>query len=196
MAHDLHDVVAHHISLIAVRAESAPFQHELDEPTQRLLTDIGDDARAALTELRHALAVLRRSDDVPASTRPQPTAADVGALVEQARAAGQQVEIEGGWGAVAAAPGYVLYRAVQEGLTNARRHAPGERVTIMRTRQGAVVGLEMRNRNGAPDGAFVPGRGLLGMGERVATLGGSLDAGALDGIATLVVMLPDGGGQV
>ncbi|WP_156254124.1 sensor histidine kinase [Pseudactinotalea terrae] len=196
MAHDLHDVVAHHISLIAVRAESAPFQHELDAPTQRLLSDIGDDARGALTELRHALAVLRRTDDEPALTRPQPQAADVRALVEQARAAGQQVEIDGDWGEVAAAPGYVLYRAVQEGLTNARRHAPGEKVTIMKTREVAAVGLEMTNRTGAPDGAFPPGRGLLGMGERVAALGGSVEAGAHDGVARLAVELPDAGGRL
>ncbi|WP_420112370.1 sensor histidine kinase [Pseudactinotalea sp.] len=195
MAHDLHDVVAHHISLVAVRAESAPFQQDLDAPARQLLADIGDDARAALAELRHALAVLRRTDDEPAATRPQPTATEIEELLEQARSAGQEIELAGEWGTVPAAAGYVLYRAVQEGLTNARRHAPGEKVTITRTRGAAVVGLEMANRTAAPGGAFAPGRGLLGMGERVAALGGSLQAGVLDGVATLVVSLPSGEDQ-
>lgn len=195
MAHDLHDVVAHHISLIAVRAESAPFQHDLDEPTRALLNDIGDDARAALAELRHALAVLRRTDGDPPATRPQPTAAEVDALIEQARAAGQQIDVAGDWGDVAAAPGYVLYRAAQEGLTNARRHAPGAKVSLVRTATDAVVILAITNPTDAPDGPLQPGRGLLGMAERVTTLGGTLQAEVLDGVATLVVTLPVGGGQ-
>lgn len=194
MAHDLHDIVAHHISLIAVRAESAPFQHDLDEPTRQLFTDIGEDARAALAELRHALAVLRRTDEEPAATRPQPTAAEIDELLEQARTAGQEVELAGDWGAVPAAAGYVLYRAVQEGLTNARRHAPGAKVRIVRSRAGAVVRLSMTNPTEA--GPLRAGRGLIGMRERVEAFGGSLEAEVADGVARVVLSVPADGRQV
>ncbi len=193
MARDLHDVVAHHVSLIAVRAESAPFQHpELDPAARQVLAEIATDARAAVGELRHALAVLRRTDvDDDPERAPQPAAADVDDLLAAAAGAGQSVRATGTWHDVPAAQGYVLYRAVQEGLTNARRHAPSAQVELRRLQDRHVVALEMAND--APGvGPAEPGRGLVGMRERVAAVGGRLQADVRDGRFVLRVEVPAG----
>ena len=175
LARDLHDVVAHHVSLVAVRAESAPFQHPtLDVEARTVLAAIADDARAALGELRQVLTVLQRAEDAPAERAPQPGASDVDALVVDARSAGQQVETVGTWGQVGAAPGYVLYRAVQEGLSNARRHAPGAGVRLERRQGDGRAGFTLTNPTSQAVGR--PGRGLLGMRERVEALGGVMTA--------------------
>lgn len=197
MARDLHDVVAHHVSLIAVRAESAPYQHpDLDPAAREVLAAIATDARAAIGELRHALTVLRRTDEAaPAADdlRPQPDADGVPDLLREAAGAGQPVRATGEWRTVPATQGYVLYRAVQEGLTNARRHAPGSTVVVARTQEQGRVGFVMSNAvaGDAPPGPH--GRGLLGMRERVAALGGSLHADLDGGRFVLSVDLPDGG---
>jgi len=188
LARDLHDVVAHHVSLVAVRAESAPFQHPtLNAEARTVLAAIAQDARAALGELRQVLAVLQRAEDTAADRAPQPGAADVDALVADARSAGQQVEGVGTWGEVPAAQGYVLYRAVQEGLSNARRHAPGAPVHLERRRTDGWVGITLTN---PADHDGPPGRGLLGMRERVETLGGAASARRTRGMFVLDVELP------
>lgn len=193
VARDLHDVVAHHVSLIAVRAESAPYQHpDLDHVAQTVLAEIAEDARQALGELRQVLVVLQRAEgggDGPASRTPQPEAADIDELVLSARAAGQQVAVVGDWGAVPSAQGYVLYRAIQEGLTNARRHAPRSAVALTLARAGSTIGLAMTNpARGA--GAVAPGRGIVGMRERVESLGGTMTATVVDERFELAVTLP------
>lgn len=196
MARDLHDVVAHHVSLIAVRAESAPYQHpDLDPAAREVLAAVATDARAAIGELRHALTVLRRTDDGSGpeeDLRPQPDAGGVPDLLREAAGAGQPVRATGEWDDVPATQGYVLYRAVQEGLTNARRHAPGSTVVVARTQAEGRVGFVMSNAavGDAPPGP--QGRGLLGMSERVAALGGSLHADVDAGRFVLSVDLPDG----
>lgn len=193
VARDLHDVVAHHVSLIAVRAESAPYQHPgLDDAAKTVLAEIADDARQALGELRQVLVVLQRAEagsTGAASRAPQPEAADVDELVLSARAAGQQVAVSGEWGPVPSAQGYVLYRAVQEGLTNARRHAPRSGVELTLTRLGSTIGLTMTN---PAHGARVvePGRGIIGMRERVESLGGTMTATVVDERFELTVTLP------
>jgi signal transduction histidine kinase len=176
LARDLHDVVAHHISLIAVRAEAAPYLHpDLDDRAREVLAGVATDARQALDELRQVLTVLRRSQD--AERAPQPGAADIMTLVEAARAAGQQIDATAPSGAIEApaATGYVLYRVAQEALTNARRHAPGSPVRLDLV--GGPDGWGLRVQNPVPEGGgpLVPGRGIAGMRERVATLGGTLD---------------------
>lgn len=187
LARDLHDVVAHHVSLVAVRAESAPYVYpDLGDDARAVLRDIAADARSALGELRQVLTVLERSD--PAPHAPQPRADDVGALVDEARAAGQQVELTGAWSEVPAAHGYVLYRAVQEGLTNARRHAPGAPVALNLQQRGGLVGFALTNPS--ERGAVEAGSGLAGMRERVESLGGAMEATAGDGRFSLVVTLP------
>jgi len=188
LARDLHDVVAHHVSLVAVRAESAPYSYpDLGEDARRVLADIATDARSALTELRRVLAILRRAEDAPLG--PQPGADDVAALVAEARAAGQAVKQAGEWSDVPAGHGYVLYRAVQEGLTNARRHAPGAAVTLTLREGDGVVGFRMANATRVT-GPVEPGRGLLGMRERVEALGGAVSAEVDAGTFVLVATLP------
>lgn len=191
MARDLHDVVAHHVSLIAVRAESAPYQHpDLDPAARQVLVEIADDARAALGELRQALSVLRRTDADPGELAPQPDASAVDGLLATAVSAGQRVDVVGSWQGVPAGPGYVLYRAVQEGLTNARRHAPAAAVRLERTQDDGRVGFTMTNDAPAAT-AVVVGRGLLGMRERVEALGGRVDATLTGGRFVLTVDLPE-----
>ncbi|WP_163540933.1 sensor histidine kinase [Occultella kanbiaonis] len=190
LARDLHDVVAHHVSLVAVRAESAPYTRpDIDTAAREVLADIATDARAALGELRQVLGVLQRSEDA-VELAPQPTGADVGILVADARAAGQVVEVRGDWGPVPAAAGYVLYRAAQEALTNARRHASAAPVTLRRDRRGDVLGLTVSNPVDRQADAGASGRGLVGMRERVESLGGSLEAQTTDGTFTLRVVIP------
>ncbi|MBD7949499.1 sensor histidine kinase [Oerskovia rustica] len=195
IAHDLHDVVAHHISLVAVRAESAPYVHpSMDAEARVVLADIADDARHALGELRQVLAVLQRTEG--ADRAPQPGAGDVVALVDAARSAGQQVTVVAGVPDLPSAQGLVLYRAVQESLTNARRHAPGQPVTLAlgtgATPSGTVVTARLSNPLVPRTSPAAPGRGLLGMRERVESIGGSLTAGEEDGSFVVDLSLPVG----
>lgn len=188
LARDLHDVVAHHVSLVAVRAESAPYTYPgLDDDARRVLGEIAGDARAALGELRQVLAVLQRTDG--GARAPQPTACDIAELVAQARAAGQDVTLTGDCRDVPDAQGYVLYRAAQEALTNVRRHAPGAPTTVDLALVADVAGLRVTNPvEGSGD--VVPGRGLIGMRERVEALGGALTAEREGSTFVLVVSLP------
>lgn len=195
IAHDLHDVVAHHISLVAVRAESAPYVHpSIDAESRVVLAEIADDARHALGELRQVLAVLQRTES--ADRAPQPGAGDVVALVDAARSAGQQVTVVGDVPDLPPTQGLVLYRAVQESLTNARRHAPGQPVTLAlgtgAASSGTVVTARLSNLLVPRTSPAAPGRGLLGMRERVESIGGSLTAGEQDGVFVVDLTLPVG----
>jgi signal transduction histidine kinase len=133
----------------------------------------------SVAELRRILALLR---DPGAATdvRPQPSLAEVAALVDEHRAAGLPVHLQVR-GARAALPDGVelsAYRIVQEALTNARRHAAPSRVTVTLTFRGAALDVEVEDDGGPADGsAGGPGHGLVGMRERVALLGGELDVG-------------------
>lgn len=174
LARDLHDVVAHRVSLIAVRAESAPFAHpDLDTEAKRLLAETADDARAALEELREVLGVLHRTTE-RAPRLPQPGAGQIPALIDQARAAGATVEVAGAIGKVSDATGTTAYRVVQEALTNARRHAPDKPATLTFSGHDDLV---IRIVNPATGTDMTPGRGLTGMRERVELAGGQLDVG-------------------
>nr|WP_281362264.1 histidine kinase [Cellulomonas humilata] len=187
LARDLHDVVAHHVSLVAVRAESAPFVHpDLNDDARGVLAAIATDAREALTELRQVLVVLQRTSDEGERT-PQPTACDVDDLVASAVAAGQAVTLDGEWRDVPPATGYVLYRAVQEGLTNARRHAPGVTARLSRMQANGAVGFRMTN---PAERVAEPGRGLIGMRERVEALGGTMTAVMDDEEFVLEIQVP------
>lgn len=195
LARDLHDVVAHHVSLVAVRAESAPFVHpDLNENARDVLGKIATDARSALDELRQVLAVLQRTEgetgDGP-ELAPQPDACDIPELVEQGRAAGHDVTLEGVCEGIPAAQGYVLYRAAQEALTNARRHAPGTLTEVALMHDAGVVGLRVTNPTpeDARPSTLTPGRGLIGMRERAEALGGDVST-TVNGVFTLLVTMP------
>jgi signal transduction histidine kinase len=182
IARELHDVVAHHMSLIAVQTETAPYRLSgLPENARAEFASVSEVAREALAEMRQLLGVLRQ--DQPAQLEPQPELADVPALVDAARRAGVTVELwlPAGLGKVPPGVGVCAYRIVQESLSNASQHAPGAAVTVMLDHDSEAVQLRVANSPGSAavpsPGERRPGHGLTGMRERVALLGGSLSAG-------------------
>ena len=192
IARELHDVVAHHISMIAVQAETARVSTPGMPPAgARRLSAIGDTARSALTEMRRLLGVLREDAgaDTPA-LRPQPGLQQLNELLDVARdasVAGARLILSGP--PVALDPGVELaaYRIVQEALTNARRHAPGAGVDVELHYANRMLSLRIRdNGPGPPDDAPAGGHGLSGMRERAAAVGGQLRAGAAAGGGFLV----------
>lgn len=195
LARDLHDVVAHHVSLIAVRAETAPYAVEdLGAGGRQVLADIAEDARRALDELRGVLGVLRRAGDDPALA-PQPTAADIPALVERAVASGEQVrwtQEPDGLETIPPAVGYAGYRVVQEALTNSRRHAPGRPVEVTCRPGGRGMWLRVVTDVGRPLGSPAPGRGLTGARERVEALEGRFAAGSVADSFVVEAEIPAG----
>jgi signal transduction histidine kinase len=180
IARELHDVVAHNLSLINVQAGSAlHLIHEHPENAEGALTAIKQASKDALDELRSLLDVLR--DGAEAAPRlPTPTLADLDGLVERTAAAGIPVELEIG-GTVRPLPLPVetaAYRVVQEALTTVARHAGAARaeVSLSYGPSALVVQVDDDGR-GTRGGALRAGRGLTGMSERVHALGGGLEAG-------------------
>ncbi len=200
IARELHDVVAHHMSLIAVRAETAPYRlGGLAEPTREEFSQISTTAREALTEMRRLLGVLRSEQhEVPVA--PQPGLADLPDLVDGARRAGTPVELTMPEDAEGLPPAVELtaYRIVQEALSNAARHAPGAPATVVLARTPAAVTVTVTDEGTGrpvPTGEPVPGHGMLGMRERAAMLGGELSAGyAREGGFVVRAVLPLGEG--
>jgi len=185
LAADLHDVVAHNVSLIAVRAEIAPYTSPgLGPGARQVLGEIADDARRALDELRGVLGVLHRAEESP-ELAPQPGMGDLPELVLRSTRAGDRIIAEGvdsRW-IVPETVGYVVYRVVQEALTNARRHARGAPVELRLDREGDELVVVVANEAGQPNAAADDdgGAGLLGMAERVEALGGVVVAGPIAG---------------
>ncbi len=179
IARELHDVVAHNVSMMVVQAEAADVQ--LEESPQRVresLHSIRAAGRDSLGEMRRLLGMVR--DDSETRT-PQPTLGDVAALVEQVRAAGLPVDldVQGEPVALPAGIGLSAYRIVQESLTNALRHSDraGTRVLI-RYRETAVE-VEIEDRGIPRPHSGPAGHGLVGVRERVAMCGGVLDIGPM-----------------
>ncbi|MEU5724928.1 histidine kinase [Micromonospora sp. NPDC047738] len=186
IARELHDVVAHHMSMIAVQAETAPYRlGDLPEPARAEFAAVAGSAREALTDMRRLLGVLRSEAAGPATT-PQPDLADLPAMVETARRAGLAVTLDAP-APTAGTPtpvGLAAYRIVQEGLANAARHAAGAavRVTVRPGPRALAVRVENTAGTGAPTGAERgAGHGLTGMRERALALGGTFAAGPVDG---------------
>ena len=198
IARELHDVVAHHMSLIAVRAETAPYRITgLSEPARAEFGALSEVAREALTEMRRLLGVLRH--DQPAALAPQPQLGDLPALIDAARRAGVSVELSAppAPGPVPPGVGVCAYRIVQESLSNASQHAPGAAVTVSVGHDAGAVLLRVANgpagAAGSAGNEHGPGHGLTGMRERVALLGGSLSAGPAPGGGFVVsAVLPVG----
>jgi signal transduction histidine kinase len=183
ISRELHDVVAHHISMIAVQAENARFTIPgMPDAGAQRLSSIGETARAALTEMRLLLGVLHEdTSDVPAERRPQPGIDQLAELIDEAREVSQATTrlITSGW-PQPLDPGTELaaYRIVQEALTNARRHAPGAAVDVELRFAAGTLWLRIRdNGPGPPDGDQAGGNGLVGMRERATAVGGRLRAG-------------------
>ncbi|WP_328894890.1 sensor histidine kinase [Streptomyces sp. NBC_00236] len=180
IARELHDVVAHHMSVVAIQAEAAPYRVENPPPEleQAFLT-IRENAVAALTELRRVLGVVR-AEDYEAPDAPQPTLAELDGLLANVGEAGLPTE-KTVTGAVRELPQGVelsAYRIIQEALSNSLRHAPGATAKV---EIGYVLGgLGLRVVNGPPTAPAKPspgaGHGITGMRERVAMLNGEMTA--------------------
>ncbi|MDG4826749.1 histidine kinase [Asanoa sp. WMMD1127] len=180
IAREMHDVVAHHMSMIAVQAETAPFRLPgLADPVRDEFTSIAGSARSAMADMRRLLGVLR-SDQATTLIAPQPGLADVAELVETARRAGVPVTLHGATPAVDGPVALAAYRIVQEALANAARHAPGASVRVAVTQEGEAVVVRVENDAPVnPIAAATPGEGhgIAGMRERATLLGGAFEAG-------------------
>lgn len=192
IARDLHDVVAHHMSMVVVQAESAPYRlTELSPEAAAELDSIGGSARKALLETRTLLGVLRSEEQPESDTAraPQPVASDVQELVDGAARSGMSVSLAttGGVRALGAAGEIAVYRIVQESLANAARHAPGTAVQVELAYRADGLHFSIANKPPlkAPTSGAA-GHGIVGMRERAAVAGGTLE----------VVPHPDGAFQV
>jgi signal transduction histidine kinase len=187
ISRELHDVVAHHISMIAVQAETARLTTPgMPAVGAQRLSAIGDTARSALTEMRRLLGVLREDTRYePGQRRPQPGLDQINELLDEARdAAGTGTRlIISGW-LTALDPGVELaaYRIIQEALTNSRRHAPGAAVDVELRYERGWLHVKVRD-NGPGPASEQPagGHGLLGMRERAVAVGGTLRTGMATG---------------
>jgi signal transduction histidine kinase len=197
IARELHDVVAHHLSMIAVQADLARLATEgMPSDGVRQLEAIGDTARDALREMHRLLGVLRDPETASVDRAPQPGLANINDLIDRARdVGGASVRLIVSGPVSDLDPGVDLtaYRIVQEALSNARRHAPGASVDVVLRYNSDQLRLQIRD-SGAGAGRTVPaagggapapaadgdrltaGNGLLGMRERAAMVGGTMRA--------------------
>jgi len=198
IAREMHDVLAHRLSLLSVHAGALEFHP--DAPADEVAQAAGvirESAKAALEDLRDVIGVLRDEDSEDLTERPQPTLADLPALVEESRAAGMRItaRIEMGDAAPPTAAGRTAYRIAQEGLTNARKHAPGAAVTLTVRAPDGHLQVEVRSLAPVTVAAGSPlpgaGTGLIGLAERVSLAGGALEHGVdPDGAFVLRAHLP------
>ncbi|MFD4583245.1 sensor histidine kinase [Streptomyces sp. NPDC087659] len=209
IARELHDVVAHHMSVVAIQAEAAPYRVENPPPElEQAFATIRENAVAALTELRRVLGVVR-AEDYEAPDAPQPTLADLDGLLGNVRDAGLEVDLAITGAVRQLPPGVELsaYRITQEALSNALRHAPGASAKVEVSY--VLGGLGIRVVNGPARGLVKPapagtaqrglrpplttgtGHGLTGMRERVSMLNGEMTTGPTeDGGYEVAVFLP------
>ncbi len=197
IARELHDVVAHGMSLIQVQASTARYRVPgLPDEAVTEFDEIAQTARSGLTEMRRLLGVLRTEDQQPDLT-PQQGLRDIDALVAAVRRAGAEVEasLSPAPDAVPSAVDIAAFRIAQEALSNAVRHAPHARIDVEVRTDAEAVRIIVRNGPGAsPEVAAAGtgrGHGLLGMRERAALVGGSVEAGPdSDGGWTVRAVLP------
>jgi len=182
IARELHDVVAHDVSVIAIQAGAArAVQATRPEAAAQALGLIETTARETLIELNRLLGVLRANNGATADRRPQPGISQLPGLVEELRAAGLEVDarVEGEARPLSPAVDLSAYRILQEATTNVLKHARARRVDIRVRYAETMLALDVRD-DGAGDGrdpAASSGHGLIGMRERVALFGGKLHAG-------------------
>jgi signal transduction histidine kinase len=188
IAREMHDVLAHRLSLLSVHAGALEFSPSASPPEiAQAAAVIRESAAAALGDLRQVITVLR-DDGEEAAGSPQPDLARLVDLIEESRAAGMTIRSElhlADTGSVPPSLGGAVYRVVQEGLTNARKHAPGAPVTVTVTDRGGDSVLRAEIVSGRPDdaspdplspgpGAPDSGMGLIGLAERLTLAGGTL----------------------
>ncbi|PZF83744.1 sensor histidine kinase [Jiangella anatolica] len=184
IAREMHDILAHSMSLVVVQAEAGPIavRHDPDRAEQMFDT-ISVTARDALAQLRRVLGVLRSADD-DGDRAPQPGLEALPGLVERVDEAGLTATLtqDGAPRPVPADVAATAYRIVQESLTNTVKHAAASRVDVRLTWSDSALGIEVADDGGGPAPSSAPsangsGHGLIGMRERVAAAGGTLDAG-------------------
>jgi signal transduction histidine kinase len=181
IAREMHDVLAHKVSLIALHAGALEVGAGADQRrVQQAATLIRVTAREALQELRTVLGVLHA--EPVAGDHPGEPFADLAALVRESTRAGQRVELRDRAGPLPPATARVIYRVAQEGLTNAHRYAPDARTTVSVERDpDDHLTVTVHNTRGSDPPADLPGSGsgLVGLAERIRLVGGSLDSGPL-----------------
>ncbi|MDP1846338.1 MAG: histidine kinase [Solirubrobacteraceae bacterium] len=198
IAREMHDVLAHRLSLLSVHAGALEFHP--DAPAAEVAEAAGvirESAKAALEELRDVIGVLREDGGERPIDPPQPTLADLPALIAESSAAGMRLttQIDLGDEPAPAALGRTAYRVVQEGLTNARKHAPGAAVTLTLRAADRALEIDVRSLAAVAVAAEAPlpgaGTGLIGLTERVSLAGGELEHGIdRDGAFVLRARLP------
>ena len=192
IARELHDVVAHSMSVITVQASTARYRLSgLDNTVQQEFEEIAASSRRALGEMRGLLGILRGHDTAP--TAPMPGLPDVAGLIESTRASGAKITYTGTDTDVPEAVGLTAFRVVQEALSNALRHAPGSAVTVTITHDRQDLRVRVTNTPPARSEDPTPGArlGLAGIRERAAALSGTVTAGPTpDGGFELTATLP------
>jgi signal transduction histidine kinase len=192
MARELHDVIANHLSAIAIHATGAQSlarrqRRPQDDPLVEVLAVIRENSVQGLTEMRRMIGLLRSSGGGEAEeSYAAPELGAVDALLENARAAGQDAGLafeaheQGERGDLAVPVGLAAYRIVQESLTNALKHAAPGTVRLRLTYRAEELEIEVESPYRAGEGRVLPGAraGLVGMRERAALLGGQFEAGA------------------
>jgi signal transduction histidine kinase len=199
IARELHDVVTHHVTAMVVQAEAARYLTAAPERLEQALTAVSDTGRQAIGDLRHLLDLLDPDPAPEGAGARTPPVGQVRTLVEQTRRAGQPVEFteEGGPPASAGSAELVAYRVVQEALTNALKHAHGTPTSVLVRHGEKEITVEVATAappgtGGTPVGGS--GRGLAGLRDRVAVLGGEFGAGAgPDGGFLVRARIPAGG---
>jgi signal transduction histidine kinase len=193
IARDLHDVVAHHMSMVVVSAQTAPYRHQDVPPgLQAEFETIAATGRQALNEIRGLLGVLRSDAELP-ELAPAPQISDLPELFSSTQRAGVPLtwRIDGSSTAVGEMVGAAAYRIVQECLANASRHAPGSPVTADVSITADGIGIEIRNRlTTPPSPPAVPGLGIAGMRERATAVGGVVAVHDDDGEFVVWAYLP------
>src|SRR5262245_3275338 len=186
IAREMHDVLAHRLSLLSVHAGALEFRPDASsEEIAAAAEVIRENAQVALEELRDVIGVLRENGDEAFPEPPQPTLVQIRSLVEESRSAGLDVNLQDDLSEpaqVPAAVGRTAYRIVQEGLTNARKHAPGGAVELTLSAEENVLTVAMVSRQPSrrPKASIAQagaGKGLVGLSERVALAGGELEHG-------------------
>jgi signal transduction histidine kinase len=183
IARELHDVVAHHVSVMTVQAGAVRRLLKPEQEREReALVSVEETGRKALTEMRRLLGVLKE-EAAPAPLAPQPGMATLDTLLDQVREAGLPVELSTEGQAVELAPGVDLsaYRIIQEALTNALKHAGPARAWVVVRYGEKNLELEIANDGRSDGNSPASGHGLVGMKERVAVYGGELESGPRPG---------------
>ncbi|MDF3292162.1 sensor histidine kinase [Streptomyces silvisoli] len=192
IARELHDVVAHNVSVMVVQADGAAYVLDASpEQAKQALSTISQTGRLALAEMRRLLGLLRASDDSGGEYVPQPGVDQLGDLIDQVRGAGLPVDfaVDGAPRPLSSGVELTAYRIVQEALTNTRKHGgPDARATVHLTYGDSDLKMLIEDdgrgaqhelyEEGGADGL---GQGLIGMRERIAMVGGTLSAGPRPG---------------